>query len=290
MTAATALGLNGTMFVELDAATYFCDPCLEPSLTASVACAIVNASPLHGWAIHPRFGASPLPPTPSTDRGDLIHALMLGKGKTIAVIKAKNYQTNAAKTARDEARAAGKVPVLEDAYDDAQSVCRIAARRLADDFGIKLSPKKSELGMLWVDKTTHGVPVQCRGLLDNFTGGVEYDIKTIAHVTRKAITDAITDHGAHVQRAAYRRGLEANLPKMRGRIQQRLLFIETHAPFDVVPVRLSPMFLELGEMLWQRAIDTFSQCVLDASWPGVLGDEDVMTAEPPAWYVSRFET
>ena len=288
MTAAKKLELNGTtMLAHVDAANYHADPCIAPSLTASIAWVLVNQSPLHAWSQHPRFGGSPSAPTVATERGDLMHALLLGRGKELEIIRADDYKTVAAREARDAARAAGRVPVLEERYADAESACRIITGRL-DELDVKLNPKKSEIGMLWLDRTSDGSDVQCRALIDNFTSPTEYDVKTIGRATREAITAAITDYGAHVQRAAYRRGLELNYPNIAKRLQQRLLFVETSPPFDVVPVRLSAAFIELGETLWQRALDTWSACVREEYWPGVLGEDDVMIADAPAWYVKRF--
>jgi hypothetical protein len=281
-------GLNGTMFVSIDAASYHADPCLEPSLSSSIAWTLVNETPLRAWSKHPRLGGSPSKATKATDRGELIHALMLKAGNSLAVIKADNYATKAAREARDEARAAGKIPVLEDAYADAQSAVRVIAGRLKE-LGIKLNPKTSELGMLWVDHTSSGEPVQCRALLDNWAKPTEYDIKTVEHLTRDAINASIAEHGAHLQRAAYRRGLEANHPELVGRIEQRLLFVEACSPFDAAPVELDGIFAELGERLWQRALDTWHECLTEDYWPGVLGDERLLIATAPAWYVKRFE-
>lgn len=281
-------GMNGTSLLKISPDEYHRDPCLTPSLSASIAWTLVDESPLHAWAQHPRLGAVSRPPTEATERGDLFHRMLLGAGKSLEVIDARDYKTAAAREARDAAREAGRIPVLREVHDDASSACRIIEGRL-DDLGIKLKPARSEIGIFWVDQTSSGEPVQCRALVDQWQPPIEYDLKSISRMSTDAIASAIAEHGYHLQRAAYRRALEANAPKLVGRIKQRLIFFETAAPFDVVIVPLSALFLDLGETLWQRAIDTWADCLRSGHWPGVAGDADLVPIDPPPWLLKRWQ-
>lgn len=286
---APSAGVNGTSLLSISAAEYFADPCLEPSLSASIAHTLVTVSPLQAWADHPRLGGVARKPKDVTERGDLFHALLLGAGKGIEVIPGfDNWTKKEAQALRQAARDAGRTPVLEHVHDDAQSACRVIRGRL-EDLGVELDLKRSELGMFWVDHTTDGEPVQCRALVDNWARAkaTEYDLKSCTKPTREAITRKVGEYGAHLQRAAYRRGLEANESKLAGRIQHRLIFFGVEPPFDVVPVRLSATFLALGEQLWQRALDTWAQCRRSGFWPGALGEEDEMLVEPYPWQLQR---
>lgn len=286
---APSSGINGNALLKITPAEYFKDPALTPSLSASIAHLLVSASPLHAWTDHPRLGGVKREATKSMSTGDLFHALLLGAGKELEILDFDSYKTKAAQEARQAAEDAGKIPVLVEVHAEASSGCRIIANRLAD-LGIELDPKRSELGMFWVDHTTDGEPVQCRGLVDSWSPPVEYDLKSCKRATKEAISSSIAEHGYALQRAAYRRGLEANAPRSKGRIEQRLLFFETAPPYDVVPVRLSALFAELGETLWQRAVDTWAACLRADSWPGVLGDEsELEVIDPPPWFLKRWE-
>lgn len=282
-------GINGNTLLKISPAEYHADPALTPSLSSSIAHLIVSASPLHAWTEHPRLGGVRRKATGAMSTGDLFHALLLGAGKQIEIIDADSYKTKAAQDAREAAFSAGKIPVLAEVHADAASGCRIIAERL-DELGVKLDPKRSELGMFWVDHTTSGQPVQCRALIDSWQPPLELDLKSCRRATKEAIASAIAEHGYHVQRAAYRRGIQANSPRIKGRLEQRLIFFETAPPYDVVPVRLSALFAELGETLWQRALDTWAECLRTENWPGVLGDSaDVEIVDPPPWFLKKWQ-
>src|SRR6185503_15222345 len=91
---------------------YHNDPCETPSLSASIAKLLIDKSPMHAHAAHPRFGGEKYESSAAQDAGTLIHRLLLGAGKDIETIDADDYRTNAAKAARDAAKAAGRIPVL----------------------------------------------------------------------------------------------------------------------------------------------------------------------------------
>ena len=101
----------------MSAAEYHADPCPEPSLSSSIARLILSHSPLHAWTEHPRLNPN-YKPEESTkfDRGSAAHALLLEGEDRMAVIPFKDYRKDAAQEARDNARLAGKFPVLEADY------------------------------------------------------------------------------------------------------------------------------------------------------------------------------
>ena len=71
------------VYYDLPEHEYHSDPCDSPSLSASIAQTIVLESPAHAWLQHPRFGGKQIEPTKEMDRGTLVHALLLGKGRAI---------------------------------------------------------------------------------------------------------------------------------------------------------------------------------------------------------------
>jgi hypothetical protein len=73
---------------------YLADPCKTPSLNATTAHAIVGESPLHGFTQHPRLGGNPYggAGTKAMNDGQLIHSLLLRKGKELAIIDAPDFR------------------------------------------------------------------------------------------------------------------------------------------------------------------------------------------------------
>jgi hypothetical protein len=104
-----------------------------PCLSQSTAHTLLSQSPLHAWTFHPALGGQSRPRTDAKDGGTLIHKLLLGKGQDIAVLGVKDYRTNAAKEARDEAIALGKLPVKEADYENAENAANKLATRLLND-------------------------------------------------------------------------------------------------------------------------------------------------------------
>ena len=90
---------------------YRADPCPQPSLTQSIAKVILDHSPLHAWHAHPRLNPRFVQDEEKKfDIGNTAHALLIGRGKSIAVIDADDWRTKAAKEAREAAAfAKGKI-------------------------------------------------------------------------------------------------------------------------------------------------------------------------------------
>src|SRR5690606_29585641 len=107
--------------VQMDADTYYADPCPEPSLSQSIAHVLLAKSPLHAWLQHPRLGGKARAATKAMDEGSLVHALLLGQDDQIVEVDADSWRTNAAKEQRDAARAEGKIPVLAGELDDVRT-------------------------------------------------------------------------------------------------------------------------------------------------------------------------
>jgi hypothetical protein len=87
-------------------AEYHADPCAKPSLSASVAHAIVAQSPLHGYSIHPSLGVKPNDTRKAIDEGTVLHTLMLRNGTELSVFDVKEFRTAEVREARDAAIAA----------------------------------------------------------------------------------------------------------------------------------------------------------------------------------------
>src|SRR3990167_7742109 len=80
----------------IDEDRYHSDPCIVPSLSASTAKLLCERSPEHAHYFHPRLGGNQRAPKKEWDRGHLVHALLLGRGKDIAIIEAGDFPTKPA--------------------------------------------------------------------------------------------------------------------------------------------------------------------------------------------------
>src|SRR4051812_20922381 len=120
------------IYVGIDCADYYADPCPTPSLTQSLAKELYEHSPRHAWAKHPRLNPR-YEPDESTrfNIGNAAHWHLIGRGKLMHVVEADDWRTKAAKEERDEANAAGKTAVLRWQFDIAGEMAEAALDQLA---------------------------------------------------------------------------------------------------------------------------------------------------------------
>lgn len=225
------------------------------------------------------------------DRGDVLHALTLGVGKSIEVIlsadlgKGGKYSTNRSKELRDAARAAGRIPVKEPDM--------IVYRRTVDAVRARLAGAGhvldgvSEIAIEWWDASTSG-PVQCRTMLDHLVL-LAADGSAVAPGTRpqfakvyelKFPDDANPDRsertadslGHHIALAARLRALNALHPSLAGRIEYRFLFCESRRPYAFWDPTPTGSFAELGDRQWRTALDMWGRGLESKRWPGYHDD------------------
>jgi len=144
----------------------------------------------------------------------------------------------------------------------------------------------TESSMIWQDEST-GVWVKARPdvLPDNGADGA--DLKTFSprgSNLKLAVQRAITEHGYHQQMALAQEGLE----RLFGLSPQDfvLVFVETTAPFTVIPVRLDAESLYWARVANRAALDTFARCLESGDWPGPV--DGVLDYEFPPSLTNRF--
>jgi hypothetical protein len=268
---------------------YFADPLPTPSLSQSVAHTLLAKSPYHAWLQHPKLGGVGRAPTKSQDNGSLVHALLLGVGKEIAIIDAADFRSKAAREERDAARTNGRIPVLQHEAADAMLV--VADIKLGlTELGITLAGV-SEIKVAWSEETSLG-PVLCRGMLDHVIvdRGVIFDVKTCKSAHPRACTSHIIEYGYHLQSAAYSSWLRKFRPELAGRESFTFLFVEElpeGSPRRVVitPVALNGQFRALGERRWARACETWAHCVQSNTWSGYA--DRVLKLDAPKWALAN---
>ena len=224
-------------------------------------------------------------PTKKMDGGHVIHRLLLGRGAEIEPIQFANFQTNAAKDAREKARKAGKVPVLacdlEQYAIAAEAIrCQLADRGIVFD-GL------SEQAITWTEHTEFG-DVPCKALFDHvwLDSGIIIDIKTTDDASPAAVERTSENLGYGIQRAAYTRALAALRPDLEGRIAFAFIFCEIEQePYAVNVCEPDGVFCELGERRWLRAVNTWARCLRDNHWPTYGTAVNPISA--PTWALAR---
>lgn len=262
---------------------YLADPCDTPSLSSGIAHTLLRRSPAHAWLEHPRLGGKGRRSTGEMDRGSLAHTMLLGKGKELAVVEAKDWRTKVAKAARDEARKQGKIAMLARQHDELVTATTAIRKELARYVSFD---GMSEVPIVWEEESAQG-PVVCRAMLDHlhFVRGQILDVKTCESAHPDACMSHAINYGYLIQSAAYVAAVEALRPELAGHIDYVLLFCELEPPYAVLPARFDGGLREIGRMHWRRAIDLWSRCLGSRRWPGYASE--IVTLNAPSWLLSR---
>lgn len=273
-------------------AEYFADPCATPSLSQSIAHTMLARSPLHAWAEHPRLGnCAEATTTKALDAGQLIHKLLLGAGREIEVVQAPDWRTKAAQQQRDEAVAAGRLPVLEHAFANAKQCTEVVLQRMAEA-GVNMTDfecAQSEVSVEWREGVIGGGTVLCRGRMDKLllgdTRAVVFDVKKIRSAEPRTCARHMVDYGYDIQHAAYTSAVRALRPDLAGRIDFLFVFIEDSQPYAITPARPDGVMREHGESRWHRAVQTWARCLSKNHWPGYA--ECPISLEAPPWAIAQ---
>lgn len=275
--------------LDITPAEYHADPAPWPSLSASIANRLLDRSPQHAWLRHPRLGGRCGEDTKATDRGGLLHKLLLGKGAEVQIVDAPDWRTKAARHARDDARENGRIPVLAKDHVEAMSVAQAIECNLEEQ-GVTLSTGHSEVAMLWREQAEHG-DIWARAMLDHMVlqDGlcVAQDLKTVRSAHPDSCLRSVINYGYDVQAEAYVRAVEKVYPEFAGRVRFRFLFAEYEPPYAVTVAELDALMWERGRRRWREAVETWSHCLHTGEWPAYATEPVTLWA--PAWLLRREE-
>lgn len=272
--------------LDVSVAQYHADPCPTPSLSASLAKVLIDQSPRHAYAAHPRMGGLRREPTDAMDRGTLGHRLLLGKGADVEELHFADFRTNACKEQRDAARAAGRIPVLSHALAEALEMTDAHRQGLAA-YGVHLTGD-SEVAFAWEERVfCADVTIQARCMMDHVivSDGVIFDVKIVASANPEVCAKNMSSYGYDVQHAAYTSCLRSYRPELSGRERMVFLFCESEPPYVVQPIVPDGQFKALGQARWDRAVRTWHECMKSGRWPGY--SDQVVTVSPAVWALNR---
>lgn len=261
----------------LDEETYHAHPALSSTGARKL---LESPARFDYWRKHPE------PHKDAFDLGTAVHSKVLGTGWDVAVLDFPDFRTKAAREARDEARAAGKVVIspTQAAQADAMTEAVLAhptARILFEQ------PGNSEASVFTTDPET-GVEVRARYdfLPDlNAEHPIAVDLKTTAKAASEdEFAKTVANFGYDVQDAHY----DFAHALVTGR-QIPLVFVvvETEAPYLVAVYQLPVIWREMGATKARRARELFAECTASGIWPGYAADVQLLS--PPTWAVYQFE-
>lgn len=255
-----------TGILEMPAGAYHADPCERPSLSASIARILCTNSPAHARAAHPKLNpAFERQDEQHFDIGTVAHALLLEGEAAIEVVDASDWRTNAAKEARDQARADGRTPLLEKHWTQVQAMVAATHNQLdyVDATPPMFSEGRAEQTLIWQESNG----VVCRSRLDwlHHDYSAVDDFKTTSRSANpEQWSRSLFSFGGDVQAAFYLRGLRA----VTGRDAAfRFCVQETFAPYALAVFQLGPDALTLAEAKVEYAIAKWAQCLQDDAWP-----------------------
>ena len=200
---------------------------------------------------------------------------------------ADDFRTAAAREARDNARAAGRIPMLSKDIDGLESMIGPARKRFHDLHG---GAYLCEQTAIWRVSSTPNVGWR-RARIDTLSTsrGLIVDYKTTeAAVDAHSCERRIADMGLHIQAAAYVDAVESLHPELIGRVKFVFQWQEQKAPFALSPpIEMSEAFLSLGRAQWKAAGHLWDKALHHRAFPGY--SPHPYLACPPPWELIRWE-
>ena len=217
------------------------------------------------------------------DLGSGTHALTLGAGCKIVEVPASNWQTNAAKAARQEAREQGAVALLSKDLAAAMAM-RDAVHADPVAHALLTLPGRPEQTLIWQEDGTW-----CRAMLDRWPeprvvdGGppIIVDLKTADDVSDEGLAKAFWSYGYYLPEHWYRRGYRA----VHG-VEADFWFVAVRKdpPHLVRSVQIDEAMRSEGQARADQALNIWRACLEAGEWPGY---EPTALIGPPRWARTR---
>lgn len=268
------------------AGRYHADPCEFPSASAGILQTLMSWSAAHAWHAHPRLNIEYEAEQKDVfDYGTAAHSLLLeGDASNLAEIDANDYRTKDARAAKEDARAAGKTPILA---RQLRTVCAMVAEaeravKKSELAGI-FQRGKPEVTAIWQERD-----LWFRSRFDWLTDDhrLIIDYKT----TTKAEPDAfirgpLVQLGYDLRAAFYLRALRA----CGGPENAKFVWLvqEVTGRYECSVIGMGPQMAEIAERKIDYAVALWARCMETGIWNGY--PNRICYAELPAWNVSNFE-
>jgi len=284
-------GVN--VYEDMPASDYHADPAPMPSLSSSIAKILVNQSPMHAWFASPRLNPHHRPEeSEDFDRGSAAHSLLLEGDDRMVECEFKDWRTNAAKDARDEIRASGKLPLLSKHVGAVRKMVEIAKSFLAkSELELQIEDCFAERTVIW---QAGGIWKRARFDLQVRDRPILLDYKSTESADPLSFSRQIIAMGYDVQAAFYTEAYEAaylwksERPQSAGTAPTFCFLVQERTePFACSLVGVDPMMLDLGQQKCEFASVLWRECLASGNWPGY--PRRIAWAAPPAWALENFE-
>lgn len=270
---------------DLTAEEYHADPCETASLSSSGIRTLLNATPAHFAAQHPRLTRWPeyaRKGTKAQDRGTVIHSMLLGKGGEWIARDCTEFANKdgspsqtwggaEAKGWKADMTAQGVCVISRDEEADYLAIAEIARQALRQRFPW-WDEGQSEQTIVWQRQTAYG-PISCRAMIDRLAPNhiAMVDAKsTELSIGREALRVKIGKMGDDITAAWYIDGLRAAtavhgvFPPPAGYF---FAHMEVVPPFSVRIDSLVDWWLDDARAAITTACDTFARCLYSGEWP-----------------------
>ncbi len=254
----------------------------QPCLSASMINLLLAKSPRHAWFAHPKLNPNFERKTEEKfDVGTAAHQLFLEGVDALAIIPFDDWRTSAAKELRDEARLAGRIPLLTPQAEDVY--------KLVDALRTKLRQRNDDPALFTDGQPEHTITWQedgvwCKARLDylNNAHTLISDLKTTkASANPEAWARTAYGMGADVQVAFYQRAVSSLHPERILPPEFRYVVVEVEAPYELAVFSLAPSALDLANAKIDKALAIWKRCLSTGAWPGYASE--VAYIEAPGW-------
>lgn len=261
------------IYRDFDSASYFSDPCPEPSLSQSIGKLIVDRSAWHVANVHPRLSSAT---TDDDDAekyvkamaiGNAAHAIMLGRGKEVKIIKFNDFKSGEARKLRDAAYAAGRVAILEKHMTNVEAMLHEAWAQLKlhqdrDAF----TNGSGEVMIAWQEDG-----IWFRSLIDWLHDDLRTvdDYKTTGMSVAPHVLGIRAEAGGwHTQAAFIERGLDILDPNGAGRRKYRWVAQENTKPYALNVMHMDEHWLTMGRKHVNAAVMRWKSAIESGRWQG----------------------
>lgn len=227
--------------------------------------------------------SNPIEPTADMQFGTVTHTLLLGNGADLKVLDYKTWNSGEAKAAKEEAEAAGKLPVKRRDYEVAQAIVSvIRSHPLARH---QFTGGQAEQSLFWTDEET-GVQLRARPdyLKLNRRRPLVVDLKTSSSAEPGEFGRSIDKYGYARQAAWYLDGVRAL--GLADNPEFLFVVVEKSPPYIVTVGHLDAVSLEAGRFYNRKAIRKYAECVANNHWPGY--EEGLAVLSLPPWAQNEY--
>lgn len=253
---------------EIDEAAYHRDPVPDGSLSQSGAKTLLKEG---GPALFAWQRDHPHVPTKEMELGTAAHKLVLGAGQELHEVKADNWTTKAAKQDRDDARKAGKLPLLTKELATVRAMAE-ALRQHEWAQRLLTQPGRPEMSAFWQHpdyKLWRRLRWDYMPEPDPRRRPVLADYKTTVNAGPKLFAKSIADFGYHQQADWYCDGYAAMFGDRIGDYPVMAFIVqEKEPPYRVAVYELHQDALRFGRQRNEEAMRIYRECTETGDWPG----------------------